>query len=85
MSNKPTILIVEDEKGIRGFISAALSANGYRPIQASTVAEAEVVSNSQCPDLVLLDLGLPDQDGLAFLQRLREWTPNPGGDCFGAG
>ncbi len=77
MNNKPTILIIEDEKGISGFISATLSANGYRPIQAATAAEAEVLSNSQCPDLILLDLGLPDQDGLFFLKRLREWTQIP--------
>ena len=77
MSNRPAILIVEDEKGISGFISATLSANGYRPIQAGTAAEAEAISTSQCPDLILLDLGLPDQDGLVFLKRLREWAQIP--------
>ncbi len=76
-NNKPTVLIVEDERGISGFMAAALSANGYRALQAATAGEAEVISNSQCPDLILLDLGLPDQDGLFFLKKLREWSPVP--------
>ena len=72
MNNKYKILIVEDENNIQTFVSALLEANGYQAITAKTCAEAEMLYTSHLPDLIILDLGLPDQDGSVFLARLRE-------------
>ena len=69
--NKYKILIVEDEKNIQAFISALLSANGYQAITADTCDEAYTMFSSYLPDLVILDLGLPDGDGGDFLLRIR--------------
>ena len=70
MNNEKTILVIEDEKGIRNFIHNALTTNGYKTILAENGKNARTAFLSQCPDLVLLDLGLPDADGLTLLQRL---------------
>ena len=67
MSDKRTILVVEDEKTISNFISRTLTVNDYEPITAGTAKEALSLLFSRCPDLVLLDLGLPDQDGMELL------------------
>lgn len=72
MSNKYKILIVEDENNIRTFISALLEANGYKTVTADTCAEAETMFASHFPDLVILDLGLPDKDGSEFLKNVRK-------------
>ena len=64
MNIREKILIVEDEKSISHFISTILNSNGYETIQARTGAEAMSMLSSHCPDLVILDLGLPDMDGL---------------------
>ena len=71
MSEKQTILIIEDERAISNFISRALSANDYRAIPAYTGKEGLTLFFSHGPDLVLLDLGLPDMDGLEILAQLR--------------
>lgn len=71
MSEKQTILIIEDDKAISNFISRALSANDYRAIPACTGKEGLSLFFSHGPDLVLLDLGLPDIDGLEILTQLR--------------
>ena len=71
MNEKQTILIIEDERAISNFISRALSANDYRTIPAYTGKEGLSLFFSHGPDLVLLDLGLPDMDGLEILARLR--------------
>lgn len=71
------ILIVEDELSIARFISSILRAHGYDPIQAHTAAEANSMISSRCPDLILLDLGLPDGDGLEILKNLRTWSSIP--------
>lgn len=71
------ILVVEDEKSISHFISSTLSANGYDPVQAYSGKEARSMISSHCPDLVILDLGLPDIDGLDILQELRTWSSLP--------
>ena len=71
MSEKQTILIIEDDRAISNFISRALSANSYRAIPASTGKEGLSLFFSHGPDLVLLDLGLPDMDGLEILTQLR--------------
>jgi len=71
MSEKQTILIIEDERAISNFISRALTASDYRPIPAFTGKEGLSLFFSHGPDLVLLDLGLPDMDGLEILSQLR--------------
>ena len=71
MSEKQTILIIEDERAISNFISRALSANDYRTIPAYTGKEGLSLFFSHGPDLVLLDLGLPDMDGLEILAQFR--------------
>lgn len=76
MSDKRTILVVEDEKAISNFISRALTANEYFPVTAATAKEAVSLFFTHHPDLVLLDLGLPDQDGMDLLVEFKELTPN---------
>ena len=71
MSEKQTILIIEDDRAIGNFISRALTANDYRVISAYTGKEGLSLFFSHGPDLVLLDLGLPDLDGLEILTQLR--------------
>ena len=77
MEIKPKILIVEDEARIANFTSAVLTANGYEAITAATAREAASMLSSHCPDLVILDLGLPDADGLDIIRSAREWTQLP--------
>lgn len=75
--NKTTILIIEDEKGISNFISTTLLANHYKPLQAYTGQSALSMISSHCPDLIILDLGLPDMDGVDILRQIRNWTGIP--------
>ena len=77
MKIKDKILIVEDEANISGFIAAILAANGYDTMTAGTGSEAISMITSHCPDLILLDLGLPDMDGGGILQFVREWSTCP--------
>lgn len=77
MSNKTLILVVEDERQISHFISAILTSNDYQVLKASRGEEAIAMVASHRPDLVLLDLGLPDMDGLEVLKQLRSWTSVP--------
>lgn len=77
MNIREKILIVEDEKSIAHFISTILTANGYEAMRASTGAEAMSMISSHCPDLVILDLGLPDMDGLDILRQIRSWSALP--------
>lgn len=72
MSEKQTILIIEDDRAISNFISRALATNEYRTISAFTGKEGLSLFFSHGPDLVLLDLGLPDMDGLEILTQLRD-------------
>ncbi|MEF9879821.1 MAG: response regulator transcription factor [Clostridia bacterium] len=71
------ILIVEDEKSILKLLHTILTANQYEVIEASTGAEALSMITSHCPDLILLDLGLPDMDGNSLLAAVRKWTATP--------
>jgi len=71
------ILVVDDELRISNFIGAVLQANGYEVITASRGGEAESMLASHCPDLVILDLGLPDVDGMEIIRNARAWIQMP--------
>jgi two-component system KDP operon response regulator KdpE len=77
MENKPVILIVEDDPLIAEFLVAKLEASGYRTHLATNGKEAISMAFSHCPALVLLDLGLPDIDGMEVLAALRAWSIVP--------
>ena len=77
MNIREKILVIEDEKSIARFISTILTANGYEAMRAASGAEAMSMISSHCPDLVILDLGLPDMDGLDILRQLRSWSTLP--------
>ncbi|WFR56642.1 response regulator transcription factor [Anaerocolumna sp. AGMB13025] len=77
MNKKACILVVEDEPVISNFITATLMANGYKVIECGTGKEAVSLIPSHCPEVVLLDLGLPDMDGLSVLKEVRQWTGIP--------
>lgn len=71
------LLVVEDEKSILKLLRTILTANKYEVVEASTGAEALSLITSHCPDLILLDLGLPDMDGNTLLSSVRKWTSTP--------
>lgn len=71
-NNKYKILLVEDEGNIRSLIGTLLETGGYQVIQAATCTAAETLFHSYLPDLVILDLGLPDRDGMVLLNKIRE-------------
>jgi two-component system KDP operon response regulator KdpE len=74
---KPLILMVEDDSQIRRFLRAALAAEGYGFHEAFTAEEGIAQASARRPDLILLDLGLPDRDGLEVIRRVREWSQMP--------
>ncbi|UPT75312.1 MAG: response regulator [Elusimicrobiota bacterium] len=74
---KALVLIVDDEPAIRRFLRPALEENGYAVLEATTGKSALEAAVAKKPDVVLLDLSLPDQDGLDVLKRLREWSSAP--------
>jgi two-component system, OmpR family, KDP operon response regulator KdpE len=74
MNNGALVLVVEDEPQMRRFIVISLEANGYRTAEAASGQEAVNQAAARNPDVVLLDLGLPDVDGLEVTRRLREWS-----------
>ena len=75
--NKYTILVVEDDKPVRTLITTTLKANGYRFIEALTGEEAILQATSHNPDIILLDLGLPDMDGVEIIRKVRSWSNVP--------
>jgi len=77
MMNSGTILIIDDELQIRRLLEITLSANGYNISEASTGKEGLVMAATGQPVLIILDLGLPDIDGLDILKKLREWYQKP--------
>lgn len=77
MTSKVKILLIEDDKSICRFITTALEGNGYKINTASTGTEGLSLAASFCPDVALLDLGLPDMDGLQVLTQLRTWNSVP--------
>lgn len=72
-----SILVIEDDRTICTFITAALNGNGYRAVTAFTGREGLSLAASLCPDVILLDLGLPDVDGCEVLRQLRCWSRIP--------
>lgn len=76
-NNKYKVLVVEDDASIRSVMQAVLDANGYQALLASTCGEGEIMLASHLPDLVLLDLGLPDRDGLDFIRTARQSSAVP--------
>ena len=76
-ASPPTVLLVEDDPQIRRFLRVALTAHRFRLLESATGADGLVQASTRTPDVVLLDLGLPDIEGIEFLRRLREWTATP--------
>ncbi len=77
MDNQARILIIEDEAAIRKLLEIVLQSSQFETLMASTAQEGRVMAASHQPDLVLLDLGLPDGDGQQLLSNLREWYRQP--------
>ena len=75
--NTGTVLLVEDERQMRRFLRLTLQSEGYAVIEAETAAEGLSQAATRNPDIILLDLGLPDMDGLEVIAKLREWTSLP--------
>jgi len=75
--NTPLVLLVDDEPQMRKFVRIALESHSYRVVEATTGAEGLQQASAYTPDAVLLDLGLPDMDGLEVTKRLREWSAVP--------
>lgn len=73
----PAVVLVEDEPQIRRFLRATLTSQGYRLFEADNGEAGIVEVATRQPDIILLDLGLPDMDGLDVIRRLREWTSTP--------
>ncbi len=77
MNKNQVVLLVEDELPISNFISTILTHNSYNVIKAETGRDALALTSSHCPDIILLDLGLPDMDGIDVLKNIREWSSIP--------
>lgn len=75
--NNPEILIIDDELQIRRLLTITLESNGYRVNESATAKEGVITAANHPPDLILLDLGLPDESGHSVLQKLREWYDRP--------
>ena len=74
---KDKILIIEDDRNISNLMKTVLRANGYSVLTAGTGEEAKGLITSQCPELIILDLSLPDEDGLNILSYVRSWSNMP--------
>ena len=75
--NKPLILVVEDDTAVRNLITTTLKANDYRYLTAANGESAVLEASSHNPDVILLDLGLPDLDGVEVIRRVRSWSNLP--------
>lgn len=73
----PAVVLIEDEPQIRRFLRASLVSHGYRLFEGATGTEGLTEAATRQPDLIILDLGLPDMDGLEVIRQLREWTQVP--------
>jgi two-component system, OmpR family, KDP operon response regulator KdpE len=76
-AGKPTVLVIDDEIQMRRLLRVCLEANGYRMLEAATGQDGLAEAAQRKPDVVILDLGLPDLDGVTVLKRLREWSRVP--------
>ena len=76
--NKIKVLLIEDDRSISNFITATMDREGYKIMHALNGREGLSLSTSFCPNVILLDLGLPDMDGLDILRSLRSWSSLPG-------
>jgi len=74
---RATVLVIEDEPEIRRFLRSALGAEGYRVIEAESGARGVTEAGTHKPDLAIVDLGLPDLDGIEVIRRIRAWSPMP--------
>ena len=77
MSQEVTVLLIEDEPEIRRFLRTALPAHGFRLYEAATGKDGLAEAQARNPDLILLDLGLPDLEGSEVIRQVREWTATP--------
>lgn len=77
MNNQAEILVIDDEVQIRKLLEITLDSNGYKTFFAVNAKEGLLAAANYQPDLIILDLGLPDEDGQVVLKRLREWFKNP--------
>ena len=75
--NKPLILVVEDDKSVNNLITTILKTHDYRYLTASNGAAAVIEASSHNPEIVLLDLGLPDTDGVEVIKKIRSWSNMP--------
>jgi two-component system KDP operon response regulator KdpE len=75
--NKAEILIIDDEPQMRKLLEITLTSNGYLPKSAVTGKEGLIMASNHPPELIILDLGLPDENGHAVLQKLRQWYTSP--------
>ena len=75
--NKPLILVVEDDPSVRNLITTTLKSNNYAYITAANGETAIAAATTQQPDILFLDLGLPDMDGIAIIKRIRSWSQMP--------
>jgi two-component system KDP operon response regulator KdpE len=75
--SRQTILVVEDEPEIRRFLRSSLGAEGYRVVESPNGQRAALDAGMHKPDLAIVDLGLPDFDGIEVIRRIREWSPMP--------
>jgi two-component system KDP operon response regulator KdpE len=73
----PLVLVVEDEPQMRRFLKAALESHDYRPVEATTAREGLAQASGRNPDVILLDLGLPDGDGIDVARQIRAWSRAP--------
>jgi two-component system, OmpR family, KDP operon response regulator KdpE len=72
-----TILVIEDEPEIRRFLRSSLGADGYKVVESATARRGSIDAATHKPDLAIVDLGLPDFDGIDVIRRIREWSPMP--------
>lgn len=77
MNNPFTILLIEDEKNISNFMNKVLTAHEYHVISSFNGRDGLSVISSRCPDVILLDLGLPDMDGMEIIRQVRSWSNSP--------
>ena len=76
-SAEPVVLVIEDEPQMRRFLHAALESHNFKPVEATTAREGVAQATGRNPDVILLDLGLPDADGIDLTRQIREWSNTP--------